>query len=1079
MRSTISRKLLLPFALFLAPIAFLLFFLLQTHQRAISTARNEMAGIPAVASSLTTAKALIEAVGTVPEARDALWQNINKLRAVLAPWTSDAQVQTRALELFLRLDSLLEQRHVSVVDIRDGLDELSKMIRLVGDMSELILDPDLDTYYYMEMLVVLSPDMLTAHLEMLRDIEVSKASRANGRPAFQQAFHHVQALQTLIQRQETAIDKTVRHARDGKPSETAVQSGRIYVRHLRVVQTAWTSDQTADELSSGIRQSLQVMSEWQQIASQELHRLLMMPTDELQAARNQQIVLSLVMFAVAVFVLMWMTRRHVTRPLQDLTTSMIRLAEGEVETPLPAAARHGEVGDMVRAVGVFKENALRNQILEAEKAQAANALLMTTSALEHAEVIADLGHWRFDCETRQMNWSSNLYSITGFDRTEALPNLRIILTGVDRKERRRLVRYVRALFRGHTASDFTSSFNHPYLGRRYFKSQVALERGDDGKISAIVGILQDITLARESELNLKARTESLAEAQAIGRIGDWSYRLGATHIHWSPEIFWLLSYEPDSFETTREAVMALYENDSRERVLQAQAEVMRTGEMRSADVQARLGDGRIADFTVTSKAELNGQGEIIGFTGTIQDITERKNAERELEKLAYFDPLTGLANRALFHRTLRRELDWIVQSGGTAALLLLDLDRFKEVNDSLGHAAGDELLLHTADNLRRYLPSNAFLARLGGDEFAVLLRETDSEAASATANKLVRQMTEPVQLRLGDVQIGTSIGIAMIPQDGARQDALVRNADLALYSAKDDGRSCARFFTPMLSEVVQEKTAIARDLRHALAVDDQLFVVYQPQVDIIRGAVVGFEALLRWRHPERGLISPGVFIPIAESSSLISDLGLYVLRASCFQMKVWIDEGYPARDVAVNVSPAQIWQSDFESDVKQILMETELPPQFLTLEVTEGVFIREAEGRVRQALDGLKTLGVKLALDDFGTGYSSLGYLNRLPFDKLKIDRRFIASVHRNPERRNLLKGIIELGLGLGMTTVAEGAELIEEVRVLRQLNCHVVQGYVFAHPLEASSAVRSAAVLDLMVPSRDSLQQDNALKAA
>jgi diguanylate cyclase (GGDEF)-like protein len=1079
MRSTISRKLLLPFALFLAPIAFLLFFLLQTHQRAISTARNEMAGIPTVVAALTTARTLIESVGTEPEARGQFRQSIDMLRTALKPWAGDAQIEVKTGELLGRLELALEQRRVSVIDVREGLDELSRMIRLIGDVSELILDPDLDTYYYMDMLVVLSPDMLTAHLEMLRDLEMSRAYRENGRPAYQQAFHHTEALQTLIQRQETAIDKTVRHARDGMPYDTAVQAGRSYVGQLKGLQFAWSSDQTAEELSSGVQKSMRAMADWQQIASQELYRLLMMRADDLQYARNQQIVLSLVMFAIAVGVLMWMTRQHVTLPLQGLTTSMISLANGAVETPLPVAARQGEVGDMVRAVQVFKENAIRNKILEAEKEEAASVLSLTTSTLEHAEFIADLGHWRFDKGTDRINWSLNLFSITGFDKMDTLPSLSIILGRVDRKDRPDLVRYMRSLFRGHQTAEFACAFHHPQFGRRYLKSQVALERKSDGEISAIIGIVQDVTQARESELNLKARTESLAEAQAIGRIGDWSYRLGASHIQWSPEIFGLLAYDPATFKTTREAVMALYEDESQERVLEAQAEVMRTGEMRAVDVQARLGDGRIADFTVTSKADLNDHGQITGFSGTIQDITERKSAERELEKLAYFDPLTGLANRALFHRTLRRELDRSLQSGSTAALLLLDLDRFKEVNDSLGHAAGDELLVLTAESLRRQLPASAFLARLGGDEFAVLLRDSDVEAAASTADRLVRFMTEPVQLRLGEVQIGTSIGIAMIPRDGSRQDTLVRNADLALYNAKDDGRSCARFFTPTLSEAVQEKSAIARDLRRALAVDDQLYVVFQPQVDLRRGAVAGFEALLRWRHPERGLIPPGVFIPVAESSSLIADLGLYVLRASCQQMKRWIDEGYPARDVAVNVSPAQIWQSDFESDVKQILMESGLPPACLTLEVTEGVFIREAEGRVRQALDGLKALGVKLALDDFGTGYSSLGYLNRLPFDKLKIDRRFIAGVHRNPERKNLLKGIIELGLGLGMTTVAEGAELMEEVRVLRQLNCDVVQGYVFSHPLEGPSAVRAAAILDLMVPANESVRQENARKAA
>jgi diguanylate cyclase (GGDEF)-like protein len=1065
MQTTISRKLVLPFALFLAPIAFLLFFLVETHQRGISTARNEISGIPPVIAALTTSRILIQTAALGDVSRAALEQSIRELHQTLAPWQANDLLAPKNAELNASLDAVQQLGRISPIDIRDALDGLSQMVRLIGDVSELILDPDLDTYYYMDMLVVLANDIAAAHRDMVQDILMADALSDRRKPLQQQAFHHAQALQTLIQRKEAAIEKTIRHARDGKPDAKTVEAGRRYVAALQVLQNAWAGANDPFELRHAIDRSLAAMAIWKKLAGDELRRLLEMRAETFEQQRNQQIMLSISMFVIAAGCLFWLTRRYVTKPLQDLTASMIGLANGAVETPLPKAAKEGEVGDMIRAVAVFKENAIRNRILEAENREASDVLQLTTATLQRAEVIADLGHWRFDLATGRMNCSPNLYAITGFDSGAELPVLRDILKSAARGERKTLARHMRQLLVKHEPGNLTCSFVHPKLGRRHVQSQAAVERGPGGDVVAVMGIVQDITRSRENELQLEARGTALAEAQAIGRIGDWSYRLGATHVVWSPEIFELMRYDRATFDTTREAIIALYEDDGQERVLAAQAEVMRTGALKAVDVRARMGDGAIADFTVTSKADCNDRGEIVGFSGTIQDITERKNAERELEKLAYFDPLTGLANRALFHRTLRRELDHCIPSGSSAALLLLDLDRFKEVNDSLGHAAGDELLVRTAESLRRILPASAFLARLGGDEFAIVLSNTDLDEAQAVATSLVHALAQPVQLRLGDVQIGTSIGIAMIPHDGARQDALVRNADLALYHAKDEGRSCVRFFTANLSEAVQEKSAIARDLRRALGADDQLYVVFQPQVDIQNGKVPGFEALLRWRHPKRGAIAPGVFVPIAESSSLIADLGLYVLRASCMQLKAWMDAGHPARDVAVNVSPAQIWQSDFESDVKQVLLESGLPPEYLTLEVTEGVFLREAEGRVRQALDGLKALGVKLALDDFGTGYSSLGYLHRLPFDKLKIDRRFIANVHRSAERLSLLKGIIELGLGLGMTIVAEGAEQMEEVRALRTLNCHQVQGYVFSHPLEGDAALHAAAMLDLMVP--------------
>ncbi|WP_291856370.1 EAL domain-containing protein [Bradyrhizobium sp.] len=566
---------------------------------------------------------------------------------------------------------------------------------------------------------------------------------------------------------------------------------------------------------------------------------------------------------------------------------------------------------------------------------------------------------------------------------------------------------------------------------------------------------EDITDLKRREEALKIRSEQLIEAQSLGKIGDWSYRIGDRDVWWSPQIFELLRHDPATFAPTREAIISVYEGDGAARVLASQAETLRTGSTRSVDVKAKRGDGSVGDFVVTSKAMRDAGGRIIGFAGTIQDISDRKSAEEKLEKLAYFDPLTGLANRALFHRELNDVLTYCAQTGSQAALLMLDLDRFKEVNDSLGHASGDELLAKVARLISRALGNDCFIARLGGDEFAVILRDcADRTAVREMVADVLAVVSGTVQLERGEITIGTSIGIALIPSDGATTTDLQKNADLALYRAKETGRGRCVFFEPELGAAMQHKVVLARELRKAISENVGLAVHYQPQVSLLSGRVTGFEALMRWTHPTLGNVSPAEFIAVAESSQTICDLGLWILREAAVQAKAWLDAGEPAREIAVNVSAAQIWHTDFAVHVEKVLNETGLPPHLLCLELTESLLADHAEGRVRIVLLQLKRLGVTLALDDFGTDYSSLGYLTQLPFDKIKIDRIFVDGITESARARNLMGGIIALGRGLGMTIVAEGAETPDEVAILGEMRCDTVQGYVFARPAVATEAL-------------------------
>jgi diguanylate cyclase (GGDEF)-like protein len=580
---------------------------------------------------------------------------------------------------------------------------------------------------------------------------------------------------------------------------------------------------------------------------------------------------------------------------------------------------------------------------------------------------------------------------------------------------------------------------------------------DGGSIAVCI----DITEPRRREEILKKRSEQLVEAQRLAKTGDWSYRLGDRHVWWSPQLYELLAYDPE-FTPTRDAVVSGNAIDGVERLVASQAEVLRSGKSKSVDVKVDRGDGTVADVVVTSSPMTDDDGRIIGFVGTMQDITDRKIAEEQLEKLAYFDPLTGLANRSMFHREVNDVLTRCGRAGSQAALLLLDLDRFKEVNDSLGHASGDELLAKVAQLISRVLGNSHFFARLGGDEFAIVMQGgTDRTAVERLAADIIATVSDSILLDRGEVSIGTSIGVAMIPGDGGNLTDLQRNADLALYCAKESGRGRLVFFEPGMNTAVQHKIAIARELRRAITENVGLAVHYQPQVSLSNGRVTGFEALMRWNHPTLGNIPPAEFIPIAESSQLICDLGLWILRQAALQAKAWLDAGEAPREIAVNVSAAQIWHTDFVHDVAEVLEETGLPPHLLCLELTESLLADHAGGRVRGVLTALKSLGVTLALDDFGTGYSSLGYLTQLPFDTIKIDRIFVDGVAESESARKLLEGIIALGRGLGMTIVAEGAETADEVAILGQFRCDLVQGYIFARPAAAKDALKSAWTLE------------------
>jgi diguanylate cyclase (GGDEF)-like protein len=447
-----------------------------------------------------------------------------------------------------------------------------------------------------------------------------------------------------------------------------------------------------------------------------------------------------------------------------------------------------------------------------------------------------------------------------------------------------------------------------------------------------------------------------------------------------------------------------------------------------------LSNGRVVSCHYRSAADGR-------WVATYEDVTERHRAEAKIMHMARHDALTGLPNRLLF----RDKMEQALGRGERFALLFLDLDRFKSVNDTLGHPIGDALLIAVTDRLQAVVKGRATVARLGGDEFAVVQLGGDADDATTLAGRIIDTLTEPFEILGHQVVIGSSIGIALAPTDGREPDQLLRNADMALYRAKSGGRCTYHFFHPDMDTQVQARRTLELDLRQALAMS-QFELYYQPIVDIAGGHVAGFEALIRWNHPERGFIEPSDFIPAAEEIGLITALGDWVIRKACLEAATWPEN----LTVAVNLSAAQFRSPMLALSVVSALGASGLSPRRLELEITEGVLLQDNRA-VLETLHQLRQLGVRICMDDFGTGYSSLSYLRSFPFDKIKIDRSFISELGKENDSLAIIRAVTRLGNGLGMITTAEGVETEEQLEILRAEGCTQVQGYLFSRARPAS----------------------------
>lgn len=567
-------------------------------------------------------------------------------------------------------------------------------------------------------------------------------------------------------------------------------------------------------------------------------------------------------------------------------------------------------------------------------------------------------------------------------------------------------------------------------------------RDAHGNLLSRHGTVRDITARRAAEERLWLAQYAIdSSSHAIGMAtmeGDITYANQALQ-----ELF---GYASDS-EMIGRSLGSLLSNPADGQNL---IEALQTGGNWHGELPAKTRQGSAFELEIQAFVTRDTHQTPLSLTAYFSDVTSKKAMEREIRQIAYCDALTGLPNRVALKNKLERALTHAARTAGAVAVLMLDLDDFKQINDTIGHAKGDELLLQLTGRLRTLLGDQDTLARLGGDEFVLVLPDvrTPSEAAEKTERILAFLNEKPFDL--GECQFfsSASVGITLYPRDGDDAETLLKHADMAMYAAKHDGRNTYRFFSDEIHRKTIERHQLEAGLRRAIR-NEEFFLEYQPQVELATGRVVAVEALVRWQHPETGVLSPGTFIAVAEETGLIHAMGEWILHTACHQAVQWQREGLPPMRLAVNLSAQQFRQPGLVERIEKTLGESGLAPHLLELEITESVFMENLEGAIEILVD-LKTRAIQIAIDDFGTGYSSLSYLKNFPIDRIKIAQDFVRDIPADQDDATIVETIMVMANRLGLKVIAEGVETEEQVGFLHQRGCREMQGYYFARPMRA-----------------------------
>ena len=584
--------------------------------------------------------------------------------------------------------------------------------------------------------------------------------------------------------------------------------------------------------------------------------------------------------------------------------------------------------------------------------------------------------------------------------------------------------------------------------------------------SLLDGRLRYLLRSSRTRLELELSQTRLARAQDLARMGSFEWRVGCSEPAFSAEALRVFQLEPGTSVPFRDLLRMMPKEERRgKRALLA--ETLQSQGNLTRDIPLVLPDGQVHIIHTEASPEFNEHGQLLGYTGIVQDVTDRWNAEHKIRQLANFDSLTGLPNRNQLIERTERALEAARRMGHQVGLLVIDLDRFKVINDTLGHGAGDELLVEVArrlrscvrhsdqvtDNLLDSMGTRAFrtleaMCRLGGDEFVALLPEViDEHDAEIVAARVLEQMRAPIHVGGQECFVTASVGIALFPRDGNNVAELIRNSDVAMFAVKAQGRNAATVYRPQLAGKGREKLELESALHKAIE-RDELVLYYQPKIDVRGARMVGVEALMRWQRGST-LVPPGEFIPLAEESGLIRPLSEWAIREAARQARVWLDAFGFADSIAVNLPSRMFDRGDLVEMIHEAVVTNGVPHHSLVLEITENSLMKDLQS-VIPSLHRLNEIGVEISIDDFGTGYSSLAYLTTLPISELKIDRGFIRDLGMTPQSSAVVTAIIALARSLGLRVVAEGVENLRQMEVLHRLGCGVMQGFLFSKPKPA-----------------------------
>jgi diguanylate cyclase (GGDEF)-like protein len=559
------------------------------------------------------------------------------------------------------------------------------------------------------------------------------------------------------------------------------------------------------------------------------------------------------------------------------------------------------------------------------------------------------------------------------------------------------------------------------------------------------------SLLEQQQTRLARQAALLDRTERAAHVGGWELDLASGVVFWTDEAYRIHRTEKGQFTPTLDAVSDLYTRESRELYRAAVEKSFRAVHSWDIEVELASGDGPGAWVRVTGASEPGPAGLPAKVFGSVQDVTDRHRADERIRRLAHYDDLTGLANRTLFTHHLTHALARAERYSKHLAVLFIDLDRFKIINDTLGHDTGDIVLKAIARRLSESMRAADLVARLGGDEFVVVAEELDNpEAVAEVAAKLLAVIDQPVMYQGQELALTASIGIAVSPEDGRDLQTLLKHADIAMYRAKEQGKNRHAFYSSCINTSNVDRLSLESRLKKAVLEQNQFVLHYQPKVSIQDGRITGAEALVRWMSPDRGLVPPNEFIPLAEETGLISAIGDWVFETACHQAAAWARKGLPPIRIAVNLSARQFYGQGFVDGVRQVLESSGVRPGAIELELTESVMMQNVQ-YVADLLMELKLLGLHIAVDDFGTGYSSLSYLKRLPLDALKVDRSFVRDVPRDPDDVAITTAVIALAHSLRLKVVAEGVETEAQLGFLRELQCDEIQGFLFSKPVPAA----------------------------